>query len=114
MASGYHQIPIHPKDREKTAFSTDKGHYEFNRMCFGLNGAPVTFQRLMNRVLQEINKYIAFVYLDDIIVISQTLAEHIKQPMEVFSRLRKFNLQLQPSKCEFLRHEVNYLGHIIT
>lgn len=114
MASGYHQIPIHPNDKEKTAFSTDKGHYEFNRMCFGLKGAPATFQRLMNRVLQGINGYRTFVYLDDIIIVSSTLQEHIKQLQEVFTRLRRFNLQLQPPKCEFLRHEVNYLGHIIT
>ena len=114
MASGYHQVLIRPEDREKTAFSTDQGHYEFNRMCFGLKGAPATFQRLMNRVLQGINGYRAFVYLDDIIVISPTLDEHINQLQEVFTRLRKFNLQLQPPKCEFLRHEVNYLGHVIT
>lgn len=78
MASGYHQIPINPQDKEKTAFSTDKGHYEFNCMCFGLKGAPATFQRLMNRVLQGINGYKAFVYLDDIIGISPTIDEHIK------------------------------------
>lgn len=114
MASGYHQISIHPDDKEKTAFSTDKGHFEFNRMCFGLKSAPATFQRLMNRVLQGINGYRAFVYLDDIIVISSTLQEHINQLREVFARLRKFNLQLQPPKCEFLRREVNYLGHVIT
>lgn len=114
MASGYHQISIHPNDKEKTAFSTDKGHYEFNRMCFGLKGAPATFQRLMNRVLQGINGYRTFVYLDDIIVVSSTLQEHIKQLREVFTRLRRFNLQLQPPKCEFMRHEVNYLGHVIT
>lgn len=114
LASGYHQIPIHPMDMEKTAFSTDKGHYEFNRMCFGLKGAPATFQRLMNRVLNGINGSRAFVYLDDIIVISTTLKEHITRLREVFDRLRKFNLQLQPPKCEFLRNEVNYLGHVIT
>jgi len=114
LASGYHQIPIHPMDMEKTAFSTDKGHYEFKRMCFGLKGAPATFQRLMNRVLNGINGSRAFVYLDDIIVISTTLKEHITRLREVFDRLRKFNLQLQPPKCEFLRNEVNYLGHVIT
>jgi hypothetical protein len=79
MVSGYHQIPVHLNDKEKTAFSTDKGHYEFNRMCFGLKGAPATFQRLMNRVLQGINGYRTFVYLDDIIVVSSTLKEHMKQ-----------------------------------
>lgn len=114
MASGYHQVPIHPRDKQKTAFSTDSGHYEFQRMCFGLKGAPATFQRLMNRVLQGINGFKAFVYLDDIVVISTTLDEHITQLREVFTRLRKYNLQLQPPKCEFLKHEVRYLGHIIT
>jgi len=83
-------------------------------MCFGLKSAPATFQRLMNRVLQGINGYRAFVYLDDIIAISSTLQEHINQLREVFVRLRKFNLQLQPPKCEFLRRKVNYLGHVIT
>lgn len=114
MASGYHQVPIHPQDKQKTAFSTDSGHYEFQRMCFGLKGAPATFQRLINRVLQGINGFKAFVYLDDIVVISTTLVEHITQLREVFTRLRKYNLQLQPPKCEFLKHEVRYLGHIIT
>lgn len=114
LASGYHQIPIHPKDMEKTAFSTSEGHYEFKRMCFGLKGAPATFQRLMNRVLSGINGSRAFVYLDDIIVVRTTMEEHVNRLREVFNRLREFNLQLQPPKCEFLRNEVNYLGHVIT
>lgn len=104
LASGYHQIQIHPQEKQKTAFSTDKGHYEFNRMCFGLKGAPATFQRLMNRVLQGINGFRTFVYLDDIIVKSSTLRDHINPLREVFKRLRKFNLQLQAPKCE-LRNE---------
>lgn len=85
-------------------------------MCFGLKGAPVTFQIVMNKVLNGINRLSAFVYeyLDDIIVISATLKEHITRLREVFDRLRKFNLQLQPLKCEFLRNEVNNLGHVIT
>jgi hypothetical protein len=114
LASGYHQIEIDPKDMEKTAFSTSEGHYEFKRMCFGLKGAPATFQRLMNRVLNGINGSRAFVYLDDIIVIGATLEEHTTRLREVFERLRQYNLQLQPPKCEFLRKEVNYLGHVIT
>lgn len=51
MASGYHQVPLHPKDQEKTAFSTNQGHFQFQRMSFGLKEAPSTFQRLVNRVL---------------------------------------------------------------
>ncbi|VVC26736.1 Integrase, catalytic core,Macro domain,Retropepsins,Zinc finger, CCHC-type,Ribonuclease H- [Cinara cedri] len=114
MASGYHQILLHPDDREKTGFSTDQGHFEFQRMCFGLKGAPATFQRLMNQVLTGLNGINAFVYLDDVIVIGTSLEDHINQLKNVFGRFQKYNLKLQPSKCEFLRKEVCYLGHIIT
>lgn len=114
LASGYHQIPLHPKDREKTGFSTEQGHFEFQRMCFGLKGGPATFQRLMNRVLTGINGVKAFVYLDDVIIVGTSLEDHQKQLRDVFTRLRSFNLKLQPFKCEFLRKEVAYLGHIIT
>lgn len=79
LASSYHQILIHSKDRKETAFNLDKGHYEFNRMYFRLKNVSVTFQRLMNRVQKEINRYITFVYLDYIIVISSTLKDHVSQ-----------------------------------
>jgi len=114
LASGYHQVPIRPQDCEKTGFSTDKGHFEFVRMPFGLCGAPSTFQRLMNNVLTGLNGTKAFVYLDDIIIYAVDLVQHEARLEEVFQRLRKFNLQLQPCKCQFLRREVVYLGHLIT
>jgi len=79
MASGYHQIPLHPKDREKTGFSTDQGHFEFQRMCFELKGAPATFQRMINRVLIGLNGIKAFIYLDDVIIIGNSLDDYINQ-----------------------------------
>lgn len=114
LASGYHQVPIKSEDRGKTGFSTDKGHFEFIKMPFGLCGAPSTFQRLMNNVLMGINGTRAFVYLDDVIIYATDLQEHEMKLREVFSRFKKFNLQLQPAKCQFLRREVVYLGHLIT
>lgn len=114
MASGYHQIPLKSEDKQKTAFSTEEGHFEFNRMCFGLKGAPATFQRLMNRVLVGLNGVKSFVYLDDVIVIGTTIKEHEQNLRQIFERFKKHGLQLQPTKCEFLRREVNYLGHVIT
>jgi len=76
LAQGYHQVPMSPPDREKTAFSTDKRHYEFLRMPFGLKGTPGTFQRLINKVLSGLNGLKAFVYLDDIIIYAKYLSNH--------------------------------------
>ena len=114
LAQGYHQVKMHPDHCQKTAFSTDRGHFEFLRVPFGLKGAPATFQRLMNSVLTGLNGIKAFVYLDDIIVYALNLEDHSRKLKEVFNRLRESNLKLQPSKCSFMRKEVNYLGHVIT
>lgn len=114
LASGFHQIEINPNDIPKTAFSVENGHYEFVRMPFGLKNAPSTFQRVMDNILLGIQNERCLVYMDDIIVYSPTIHEHITRLTEVFKRLRKANLKIQPDKCEFLRKEVAYLGHLIT
>lgn len=114
LASGFHQIPVREEDKCKTAFSTPYGHYEFNRMPFGVKGGPASFQRLMNSVLAGIQGLRCFVYLDDIVIFGASLEEHNKRLIEVFLRLKEANLRLQPDKCNFLRKEVVYLGHIIT
>lgn len=114
LASGFHQILMNEGDAPKTAFSVPQGHYEFTRMPFGLKNAPATFQRLMNTALAGLQDIRCFVYLDDIVIYSHDLPSHINNLEMVFRRLRDFNLKLQPDKCEFLRREVAYLGHIIT
>lgn len=114
LASGFHQIKMATKDACKTAFSVPQGHYEFTRMPFGLKNAPSTFQRLMNNVLTGLQGERCFVYLDDIVIYSRDLPSHIQNLTKVFQKLRSFNLKLQPDKCEFLRKEVGYLGHVIT
>lgn len=70
LASGFHQIEIHPNDIPKTAFTVEHGHYEFVRMPFGLKNAPSTFQRVMDNVLQGLQGKICLVYMDDIIIFS--------------------------------------------
>jgi hypothetical protein len=114
LASGFHQIPMLKEDAVKTAFSTPQGHYEYTRMPFGLKNAPSTFQRLMNNVLAGVQGIKCFVYLDDIVIYSANLESHENKLIEIFQLLRLHNLKLQPDKCEFLRQEVSYLGHIIT
>lgn len=114
LASGFHQIEINPSDISKTAFSVENGHYEFVRMPFGLKNAPSTFQRVMDNILLGIQNERCLVYMDDIIIYSPTIHEHISRLKEVFQRLQKANLKIQPDKCEFLKKEVAYLGHLIT
>jgi len=113
LASGFHQIPMDPADAHKTAFSTPHGHYQFARMPFGLKNAPATFQRLMDQILTGLQGIELFVYMDDIVIYASSLREHEIKMSKLMNRLKSANLMLQPDKCEFLRHEVIYLGHII-
>ena len=114
LAKGFHQIEIHPDDIHKTAFSTNSGHYEWTRLPFGLCNAPATFQRLMNYVLADYIGKICFVYLDDIIIFSTSLQEHLDSITKIFDRIRQSNLKVQLDKCEFMKRETEFLGHIIT
>jgi hypothetical protein len=113
-ASGYLQVPIAEEDRHKTAFSTANGHFEFKRMPFGLKSAPSTFQRMMNNVLSELIGDRCLVYMDDILIIGENLREHNQKLRGVFQKLREYNLKIEPDKCEFLKEELNYLGHVVT
>lgn len=114
LAKGFHQILVKPEDREKTAFSTPFGHYEFIRMPFGLKNAPSTFQRLMNSVLKDYINRICVVYLDDILIFSTSLDEHLLNLGKIFNRLRETKLKIQIDKCSFLQHQTEFLGHILT
>lgn len=114
LANGFHQIEMDVNDIPKTAFSTENGHYEFRRMPFGLKNAPASFQRVMDNILRGLQNEICLVYLDDIVIFSTSLQEHITRLRQVFSRLRNSNFKIQIDKSEFLRKEVQYLGHIIT
>lgn len=114
LASGFHQIEIDPKDIPKTAFTVENGHYEFKRMPFGLKNAPATFQRVMNNVLKKFIGKNCMVYMDDIIIFSTSLKEHIEILTQIFKTLSEYNLKIQLDKSEFLSKEVSYLGHIVT
>ena len=114
LFSGYWQIEIAEEDKYKTAFTTEFGHYEFNRMPFGLCNAPGTFQRLMESVLQPILGVFAMVYIDDVIVYSKTIEQHATHLEEVFRLLERAGLKIKRSKCLFAQEQVNYLGHVVS
>ncbi|GBN83301.1 Retrovirus-related Pol polyprotein from transposon 297, partial [Araneus ventricosus] len=114
LKSGYWQVEIQPEDKEKTAFTTGQGLWQFKEMPFGLCNAPATFGRLMETVLRGLTSEACLVYLDDIIIVGRTFQEHLNNIRKVFQRLQKANLKLSPKKCRFFRKEVSYLGHIIS
>lgn len=114
LASGYWQVDVDPKDREKTAFTTPLGLYEFQRMPFGLCNAPATFQRLMQRCLGGQVHDSLLIYLDDVVVYSPDFDTHINHLEQVFEKLAAHGLKLQPHKCSLFQRKVIYLGHVIS
>lgn len=114
LASGYSQVAVAEQDRAKTAFCTPFGLYEFNRMPFGLCNAPGTFQRLMERMFGDCRYRSVLLYLDDVVVFSSSVQQHLQRLEEVFSRLQQQGLKVKPSKCHFFQKEVKYLGHIVS
>ena len=118
LSSGYWQVRMSEASREKTAFITQQGLFEFCVMPFGLMNAPAVFQRLMQQVISSVNPMegpnFVSVYIDDLLVYSQTLEEHLVHLGKVMDKLREVNLKLKPSKCHFVRQSVEFLGHILT
>ncbi|GBL98850.1 Retrovirus-related Pol polyprotein from transposon 297 [Araneus ventricosus] len=114
LKSGYWQVEIRPEDREKTAFTTGQGLWQFKVMPFGLCNTAATFKRLMEAVLRGLSSEACLVYLDGIIIVGRTFEEHLNNLRKVFHRLQKANLKLSPKKCRFFQKDVTYLGHVIS
>jgi hypothetical protein len=116
LTSGYWQVPLSEESKQYTAFSTpDGGLYQFRVMPFGLKGAPSTFQRLMcQEVFSGHLRKFAMVYLDDIIIYSQSHDEHLKHLRLVLERLQIHGLCCAPQKCHLGAKKINYLGHVVT
>jgi hypothetical protein len=113
-AGAFHVVAIDERDKEKTAFSTPFGLYQFKRMPFGLCNAPATYSRLVQMVLSGISMEMAIPYLDDTIVHSADFLGHLRALDKVLEAHRKAGLKLQPSKCSWFQSEVQYLGHMIS
>ncbi|XP_067633073.1 retrovirus-related Pol polyprotein from transposon 412 isoform X3 [Eurosta solidaginis] len=111
LYSGFHQIPLNKDSRDITSFSTDRGAFRWKVLPFGLNVAPNSFSRMMSIAFSGISPNQAFLYVDDLIVIGCSEAHHLKNLEQVFQTCKKFNLRLNPEKCNFMRSEVTFLGH---
>jgi len=114
FSAGYHQIRMADGDEYKTVSRTHQGLYEFLVMPFGLINAPATFQSLMNTIFGSLLRKRVLVFMDDILIYSATLEEHIKLLAEVFDILEKHPFFLKRSKCAFAQPVIEYLGHVIS
>ena len=115
LKAGYWQVEMAEECKAYTAFTCGPlGFYECDTMPFGATNASATFQRLMHDCLGELNMNWCIVYLDDIIIFSDTKEEHLKRLEAVFQKLCAAGLKLKPSKCFFFREEIEYLGHVVS
>lgn len=114
LEAGYHQIMIEESDKEKTGFSINGAKYEFNRMPFGLKNAPSIFQRAIDDVLREFIGKFVYVYIDDVLVFSDTEKDHTEHLELVMRALRDANMKMSDEKSQFYMKKIEYLGHIIT
>ncbi|CAF1472839.1 unnamed protein product, partial [Rotaria sordida] len=113
LKSGYFQIPIHEADKDKTAFITQDGLWEFNVLPQGIMNGPPTFQRTMHNLLGYGRWDYVMAYLDDILIFSRTFDEHVKHLNEILYILADVNFQVNPDKCFIAVQEIDFLGHTI-
>ena len=111
LSKGYWQIPVTEKDREKTAFVTQEGQYQFRVLPFGLVNAPAVFTRMMRKLLQGLPHVLH--YIDDILIFSSSWEDHVADVKRVFQRLREANLTARPTKCHLACASVEFLGHMV-
>ena len=111
---GYHQIPLVLEDQEKTAFVTPTGNYRYKVMPFGLKNAGSTYQRMMTRMFEpQLSKDIE-IYVDDMVVKSKMVTEHLEDLGDIFDILRRHKLRLNASKCSFGMGSGKFLGYMVT
>jgi transposase InsO family protein len=114
LKSGYYQIPIQQEDKEKTAFITQDGLYQFEVLPMGLMNAPPSFQRVMNNILGYKRWDYILVYLDDILIFSDSFEAHMKHLQEIFNVLSAHHFTLNPDKCSVAQQSIDFLSHTIT
>ena len=113
--SAFWSIPIRMKDRYKTAFVTQEGHWQWKCLPFGLKTSPMIFQRILNNILRKNNlKKFSICYMDDILIFSHSFEEHLQHLEKLLEAICNEGFRLKITKCTFAKNEVKYLGHILS
>jgi hypothetical protein len=111
LADAFHQIRVRSGDEHLTAFNTPAGTFAFQVMPFGLANAPATFQRVIDEALKDVLGHGVEAYMDDVLIHTDTLPQHLSLLRQVFALLDRAALYIKPAKCQFLQSELDFLGH---
>jgi hypothetical protein len=114
IENAYWNIPIKDEDKDKTGFVTPFGSFRYEKMAFGLAGAPATFSKVLDAVSMSLRDVECLVYLDDILIFSATIPEHAHRMTLVFERIRESIYKLGIAKCTYAAPKASYLGHILS
>jgi len=107
-------MALREEDRDKAAYMTRDGLFRPTAMDFGMRNAPAQWQRAMNIIFCGLLWKRCVIYIDDLLVFSRTFEEHLENLRACLERCRSFNLKLRPSKCDFFKNKINFLGHEIS
>lgn len=114
LVRGYYQLPLEESSREYTAFSTPRAHWQFKRLSFGLKNAPSAFQREMQHILSPFPWRRVIVYIDDVLIMSDTFEEHLVLVERVLKVLTEYGVKIKRSKCHWFQKQVEFLGHVVS
>ena len=114
LKSGYHQIEMDEKDKEKTAFHTEEGLFQWTMMSMGLVNSAATFNRVLERILVGIPTELCVLYIDDVLVHAPSCQDMFLRLRLVLDRFKGAGVKLNTSKCCLFRKQVKFLGHVIS
>ncbi|GBN00585.1 Transposon Ty3-G Gag-Pol polyprotein, partial [Araneus ventricosus] len=114
LKNAFFHVDIDPSSKKYTSFVTDTGQYEFNKMSFGLTNSPSVFQRYIYNVFRDlIKENVVMIYLDDLVIFSENETQGIERLQRVLKTASEYGLELNIKKCQFLKREIEFLGHRI-
>ena len=114
LVRGYYQVELDDRSKQFTAFSTTRNHYQFKRLAFGLKNSGIAFQKNMQHVLSSLSSTNIIIYIDDILIMSNTFQEHLTLVSKVLHMLSEYNIKIKVKKCDFFKEKVDFLGHVIS